>query len=236
MEKSAIRKYERSGPITRGLKAILRLIIKKPRILGNTDIPDQAILLANHNGAAGPFILSLYFPRLFVPWGAHPMTEGYSSRWRYLYHIFYQQKLKYKRFPAFLLATLFGIISKRLYVGMHVIPTYQDSRLLSTYSISMEHLDCGNPILVFPEESEEGYFEVLSKYNAGFVVLAKTYLSKRQVDLPIYPIYFSKKEGIILVGDPEPIGKLLSSGMSRDEIAEHFRARTNALYSRYKQE
>jgi len=236
MKKPKIRNYERSGPFMRGLKALLRLFIKRPTIHGNIELPDQVLLLANHSGAAGPFSLSLFFPKLFVPWGAHPMTEGYCSRWRYLYYIFYQQKLKYKKVPAFILATLFGLISKMLYNGMHVIPTYQDFRLLSSISISMEHLDCHNPVLVFPEESEDGYHEVLAKYNAGFVVLAKTYFKKRQIDLPIIPIYFSKKERIILVGKPEMTSSLLTSGMTRDEIAEHFRKRTNDLYAAYKNE
>lgn len=234
MKKQKIQKLEKSGPVISIVMFILRIFKKKPVIVGNIDLPNLAIYVSNHSGAAGPFTLSLYFPKLFVPWGAHPMTEGYPSRWKYLYHVFYRRKLKYGKCSAFLLATLFGLISKRLYVGMHVIPTYEDIRIRKTMEESFAHLVAGNSVLVFPEDSSEGYAEIIEKYQAGFVILAKSYLAKMKVDLPIIPVYLSKQKNIILIGNPEKVGPMLEKGMTREAIAEHFRERTNALVNEYR--
>ena len=98
------------------LSAILRIFKKKPMIINlNDTIEDQAIFVSNHSAASGPLTLSLYMPKLFVPWGIHDMCEGYMTRWRYLYHVFYQQKLGFTKVRSFLIATGFALISKILY-------------------------------------------------------------------------------------------------------------------------
>lgn len=73
------------------IKSILKTFKKRPKlIMEELQLPDQAIYIANHSGAAGPLTLSMYFPKYLVPWGAHPMTENYKNRWKYLYYVFYQ--------------------------------------------------------------------------------------------------------------------------------------------------
>lgn len=68
------------------------------------------------------------------------MTEKYTVRWKYLYHVFYTQKLGYNKFSAFILATLFGVISKMLYNGMQLISTYPNVKFRNTINVSIEHL------------------------------------------------------------------------------------------------
>lgn len=183
------------------IKTILKTFKKKPKLIYLDQLlPNQAIYYSNHNGAAGPLTLSMYFPKYLVPWGAHPMTENYQNRWNYLYHIFYQQKLKYSKFKSFVLATLFGLISKALYNGVQLIPTYRDIRLRKSILLSMEHLNIGNNILIFPEDSEDGYDEQIKEFHAGFVYLAKKYYQEHQKHIPIIPVYYDKKSVEIRIG------------------------------------
>ena len=130
---------------------IAKLFKKKPKIYNlNDEELEKGIIASNHSAASGPLTLSLYFPVFFVPWGTHEMTENYKNRWNYLYHIFYTQKLGYGKFKSFILATLFGVISKMLYNGMQLIPTYSDINLKHTINLSIAHLEKGNSILIFP--------------------------------------------------------------------------------------
>lgn len=141
------------------IKFILNIFKRKPLIVNESGLPldHAAIIVANHSGAAGPMDISLFFPYPFIPWGAHQMKEGYRSRWNYAYHIFYRQKMKYGKFKSFVLATLLSIINKFLYVNMRLVPTYQDIRITKTMRDSLKHLNDNIPILIFPEDSSEGY-------------------------------------------------------------------------------
>ncbi len=212
------------------LSAILRIFKKKPTIINlNETIKDQAIFVSNHSAASGPLTLSLYLPKLFVPWGIHDMCEGYATRWRYLYHVFYQQKLGFTKVRSFFIATGFALISKILYRAMQVIPTYVDMRLMETIRLSSEVIDSQTPILVFPEDSSDGYHEILRFYNPGFVYFSMQYHRKNEVDLPIYSVYYSKKDKAMIIDRPMYVQPLLAQGRTKEEIAELFKERANSL-------
>lgn len=226
----SIKKLHHHGFFTSALKMIIKVFKKRPTIINlNDTLDDQALFICNHAGAGGPFSLSLFFPKLFIPWGAHPMTEGYCSRWKYLYHVFYQQKLNYNKFLSYIIATLFALISRMLYQGMHVIPTYTDIRLRNTIEISKRHINIGNPVLIFPEDSTDGYHEVISKYHSGFIYLAMAYFKEHQIDLPIYPVYFSQKRNAILIEKPIYIQSYIKKGFNRNQIAETIKDKVNLM-------
>lgn len=211
--------------------ALVALFKKRPKIynLNKDDEFEKGIFISNHSAASGPMTLSLYFPSFFVPWGAHEMTLRYPERWKYLYHTFYQRKLNYKREVSFILATLFAIISKTLYNGMQLIPTYTDYRFKGTIQETLNHLDAGNPVLIFPEDSNDGYHEILKKYHDGFVFISQLYYNRHNHDLPVYPIYYHKDLRAIVIGKKQYIQDLAQQGLNRSEIAEHFKNTTNDL-------
>jgi len=211
------------------IKGIIRRVRKEPElILHDGNLPEKAIYFANHSGAAGPLTLSVYFPKYLVPWGAYPMTGHYFSRWKYLYFTFYQQKLGYKKFRSFILATLFGIISKTLYKGVQLIPTYPDVRLRKTINISIEHLCVNNSLLIFPEDSSEGYLEHIDSFHSGIVYLAKSYYKKTKEQIPLIPLYYHKTKQQIITGKTIFLSDFPES-MKRDEIAEKLRISLNEL-------
>lgn len=218
------------------IKFILNIFKRKPLIVNESGLPldHAAIIVANHSGAAGPMDISLFFPFPFIPWGAHQMKEGYHSRWNYAYHIFYRQKMKYGKFKSFVLATLLSIINKFLYVNMRLVPTYQDIRITKTMRDTLKHLNDNIPILIFPEDSSEGYEDEISHFNDGFVVLADYAYNHRNIDLPIYPVYYSKHDRIIIIGKPLIYSELVKDNIKRSDIADLLRIKVNELYASIK--
>jgi hypothetical protein len=207
----------------------IRKIKHKPHIIGDiSKIPNQAIFISNHNGASGPMNLITFFPRILVPWGTYQMTQGYFSRWKYLYHTFYLKKLKYSKFRSFLLATCFGMISKILYQGVKLIPSFPDVRMKHTINISIKHLEVGNSILIFPEDSSSGYKDEIESFHSGFIYLHKAYQKKYEQILPIVPIFYSKKENTIIIGEIEYV----DYKKTRHDLANHFRVIINELQYR----
>lgn len=219
------------GPIFTSFRAIIKLFKKRPEIINLNEQPIErnAIFLSNHSGASGPMTLSLYLPTFVVPWGTYEMVGNYPTRWKYLYYVFYQQKIGYKKVKSFILATLLAIISKMLYRGMQLIPTYRDLRLSQTIKNSIDALSTGVGILIFPEDSTEGYKDELVGYNGGFALLHEQYYKQKEVDLPIYPLYFSKKHNALYIGEKVFITPFYEQKKTREEIAEFFKDQTNVL-------
>lgn len=220
----------RQNFLFRALRNFVMFFKKRPLIYDhNEDIIGPAIFVSNHSGAAGPMDLSMFFPYHFVPWGAHEMRGNYKSRWNYLYYIFYQQKLHYGKVRSFILATVLAVINPFLYSNMRLIPTYQDIRFTKSLRESLSYLDDGIPILVFPEDSSEGYFDTILKFNEGVVMLADYVHRSRDVNIPIFPVYYSKKDRAIEIGKPTFFRELKEKGHSRSEIAEILRGHVNRL-------
>lgn len=201
--------------------------------LNQEPLPDQCIILGTHNGMRGPFVYQAFMPKFCVPWGAHEMTGNYKERWNYLYHVFYQQKLKLSKPQAWFKATFLAIVSKFFYNKIGLIGTYQDARQLSVIRRSVMHIEQNVPIMLFPENSSKGYFEILEECHSGFVLLAQAFYKKHNIDLPVYPTYYSKKFKRIVIDKPMYVKQLTDSGMSRKQIAEYTKKVINSLQDRY---
>ena len=219
------------GPIVKLLFFFLRIFVRKPKIINyNKSFEKKAIFIANHSAISGPLFLALYFPSFMVPWGTYEMTENFRKRWRYLYHHIYRDVIGYGKFLSFVMSTFFATIAKMLYRGAQLIPTYPDMRFLSTLRTSEDFLNNDIPILIFPEDFEDGFKVFLEKYLHGFVGLSTYYFQHTGIDLPIYPIYFHKKKRVISIGRPEYVQGLVNQGFSKIDIASRFKDITNQLY------
>lgn len=225
----------RRGKIFTFFKTLIKKFKKQPNIINlNTDeIPQKAIFIANHSAASGPFTYELFLPMYFIPWGTHEMCGNYKMRWNYLYHVFYRQKLKYGKIKAFILATSFGAISKFLYNATGLIGTYKDARLTKTFKHSFSVLDNNIPLLIFPENSNNGYFDKPTEYQEGFVKLSKLYYKTRNIDLPIYNVYYSKTENKIIIDKPIKINELFKNGLNEQQVSEHFLHNAYLLFENY---
>jgi hypothetical protein len=222
------------GRVFEWLKSIFRLFKKKPQIiLPNHPLEDKAIYIANHSGASGPLTFELFFPKYFIPWGTHEMCGNYKMRWNYLYHVFYRQKLHYSKPKAFFLATTFGVISKYLYSSTGLIGTYKDVRLKHTFNNSIEVLNKNIPLLIFPEDSTNGYIDKPTGFFNGFIALAKQYHKRTNIDLPIYNVYYSKKKNKIIIDKPLHVIRLLKQGLTEQQISNLFLSNAHAMFEQH---
>lgn len=230
-----LKNYNKTRPAYNFLSKVIRFFSKKYSIidLNDGDIKQGSIFISNHSAANGPLKLTLNFPYQLTPWGINNMCQGYKIRRRYLIDIFYRQKLKYGKFKSWIIGTLFAIISGYLYRNAGVIPTFEDSNLIKTINLSIGFLQKSKNILIFPEDSSKGYFEVLSKYFPGFAMLSKIYYKKFDIDLPVYPVYISKKKKLIVIEKPIYINKMIDKGLSLYEIADEAKNITNKMYLKH---
>ena len=203
--------------------------IKSLEFLGE-EFPKKCIILANHYNKKGPMLYELRLPVKHVTWGAYQMLGSYKMRFKYLRDVLYMQKNHFSKGKATRTAWFEAIFSLRIYRGMKMLPSFPDARFRKPLQYSMECLDKGFSISLFPENSSEGYFDELKSFYPGFVMLAEQYYKKTGEDLPIFPMYYGRKKNKIVVGKPLYVQNLAKQGLKRDEIAQRFCEEVNELY------
>lgn len=222
---------KRHQPVWKVVGGVLKLFYKKPLIINlNQDpLPQCAIFVANHAAMNGPVVYSLHLPAFTTIWGAHQMLGNYKSRFHYLRDVYFMQKRHMKKLPATLIAGFEALFSIFFYRGMKIMPTYPDGRLGTTIKNSVDCLNNNVCVTIFPENSEEGYHEILSEFFPGFVMLALRYKKANEgKEVPIYPVYYHKKNNVMVIGKPSCLADY--PGMTREQIAELFRNQINTLF------
>lgn len=214
---------------------VMRLIFRKPKIINLAgELPKKSIILANHSAKSGPPSFDLYYPVTCAKWGAHEMFEGFKSRMAYLRDVLYIKKCGKK--PGFInsfKAGFMAIFNPFVYRGMRMLPTYPDARFALTLRESVQVLNADMSVMIYPENSNEGYKDVLTEFFPGFVMLAEKYYRTTKEDLPVYPVYYSIKKRIMVIGKPLFVQDFVKQGLDRYQIAQRFCDEVNQLYFDY---
>ncbi len=231
MKKKEFRVPERKQPVWRPVSTVLKLVYKKPRIINlNDSLPERAIYVANHAAMSGPMIYALHFPAFHVTWGVHQMMGNYKMRFKYLRDIYFVQKRGMHKFPATIIAAFEAAFSIYFYRGMKTMPTFTDMRFATTIRNSVTCLDNDVSVMIFPEDSSEGYKDIITGFFSGFVTLAERYSRKHNgEEVDIVPVYYSKANKVIVIGKPTRLSDY--PNLSRDEIADQIRLQLNSIYT-----
>lgn len=210
-------------------KGLVKITKKKPEwVFMGEEFCERSIILCNHVGTKCPLTLEYFFPYNFRFWGTHEMTEGMRSMCHYLQDVFYPIKKGWKKVPSKIIGFLGTPITTYIYAGLNLIPTYKDFRFMTTIKESIKTLKKNENIIIFPEDSTNGYQDVLVGFHGGFTTLASAAL-KEGMDLPIYVMYYQKKNHRFVVGKPVKYSELVNKGMTKDEMCEYLCNECNLL-------
>ena len=222
-------------PVYKVFRPILsNIVCRKLEVINlNDQMPNKCIFVGNHEGKKGPLMYERYIPKFLSPWGAYQMLGGYMDRFKYLRNVLYMRKMGKGKFISTLKSSFEAIFSILIYRGIKVIPSFPDARLIKTLNYSVDALDNGVSVMIYPEDSDKGYLTEPTKFFNGFVMLGEYYYKKRKEDVPVYPVYLSLENKKLVIGKPLYINELKSSGLSKDEIAERFRVEVVNLYREY---
>ena len=219
----------------RFVKGFLKIFVRKPKFkfTGRAFSANEEpfIILSNHVGASAPIMYELYLDVPFRYWGAHEMTLGLKSAYRYLSTIYLHQKKHYPKVLAKIVAFIICPFVNLFYKGIDLIPTYTDPRFRKTIRESAADMENGKNLVIFPENSSDGYHDVLSSFLAGFAFFSKVLLKKGR-DVLIYCAYYRKKDRTVIVSDPVRFSKLCGGDVDNVDIrriAKELCDKTNAL-------
>lgn len=228
MKKDKTKKRNRSL-IFRGFTAFMKLFIKKPEFKYVGDkIEDGSLILSNHVGTSAPLALELYLKQPVRFWGAWQMNGNLFQVYGYQSKIYYHEKKHWNLFLARLFCIIASPLTWLFYRGLRLIPTYKDSRLRKTLSMSVDAIKNKENVVIFPENSAKGYLDKLEGFFAGFVLLAKLCM-KEGIDLSIHLAYYKKSEKVYVIDKKIMFSELINSRLTQDEIAEKLCNRVNEL-------
>ncbi len=213
----------------RFLKKLMKIKYKQPKFvyLGE-QIKNGSIILSNHEGTDAPMTLEIYYPADIRMWGAHEMNSGLIKMYKYQTRVYYHEKKHWNLHLARLFCLIASPLTNLFYKGLNLISTYRDSRLLKTIRESKDALSNGQNIVIFPEDSSNGYLAKLEGFHEGFTLLCES-CYKQGFDVPIHVSYYQKQTNTYIFDKPVNYSEFKKQNLSRKEIANKLLARCNEL-------
>lgn len=215
-------------PLYLPLKALVRLFFPKMELVGREMLPEEPVLVvANHCQMYGPVACELYYPEPRFTWCAGQMMHRKEVA-AYAYEDFWSQKPRYSRWFYRLLSHLIAPLSVLIFNNADTVPVYRDARIVRTLRQTLQRLQEGASVVVFPEH-DAPHNHVLSEFQEKFIDVARLYYSKTGRALTFVPMYIAPARKKMVLGQPvifrpeEPIGP------ERRRICEHLMAEITSL-------
>ena len=172
----------------RVIRGTLDLFYPKVSVEGLEKLPDEPVIfVGNHCQAHGPLVgeLRLPFPR--KTWCASEMMEREQVA-EYAFRDFWSQNPKWTHPFYKALAHAIAPLSVVIFNHAETIPVYRDNRVLSTFRATVQTLEAGTSVLIFPEHDLR-HNHVLDDFQDRFIDVAKLCyrrMGKAPAFVPVY--------------------------------------------------
>lgn len=119
----------------------------------------------------------------------------------YAYRDFWSEKPPAVRWLYRIASYLIAPLSVCVFNNARTVPVYRDARLRNTFRISMERLEAGESLLIFPEHNVKRD-HILYQFQDKFIDLARLYYKKSGKALSFVPCYIAPRLRKIYFGRP----------------------------------
>lgn len=180
---------------------IVSLVYPKIKIEGAENLPEEACLVVgNHCQMHGPVSCELYFPGKYAIWCAGQMmtlreVPGYA------YQDFWSEKPKSVRWFFKISSYFIAPLSVCIFNNAHTIPVYRDTRTIRTFRRTVEALEEGTNVIIFPECYEE-HNNIVYNFQTKFVDVAKLYYRRTGKAPCFVPMYLAPELKTLYIGKP----------------------------------
>lgn len=186
------------------------------------------VFVFNHGELYGPIAAVVFLPYDIRPWILSKMIDKNEIT----KHIYDGTFGKIKWLPAFFKKLIAKALSPVIVWALRSfdpIPVYRgvSKEVLKTFALSVECLNSGDSILLFPENPEENYGDRINEFYSGFASLGRMYYRAAKKSITFYPVYASKHSRALRIGEGvmyDPKGK-----EERERIVKTLKARMVGL-------
>lgn len=192
----------KNGPWTfKLIRTLVAMFSPKMKVEGLENLPEEpVIIVGNHAQMYGPIACELYMPQNVYTWCAGQMMELKEVP-AYAFADFWAQKPAYIRWFYKILSFLIAPISVLVFNSARTIAVHRDKRILSTFRDTIEALQSGNSVVIFPEHNEP-HNHIVYQFQNRFVDIAKLYRRRTGKDLAFVPLYVAPRLSRMYLGEP----------------------------------
>ena len=187
--------------IYRFVKFFVVLFYPKIEVEGTENLPDgPAVVVGNHAQLHGPIAAELYFPGEHYIWCAGQMMRLKEVP-GYAFADFWSFKPRYSRWYYKLASFLIAPLSVLIFNNAHTIPVYRDHRLIRTFKATVQCLQNGAKVVIFPEHNKK-YNNIVYEFEDKFIDVARFYYKTTGQALSFVPMYLAPKLRKAVLGRP----------------------------------
>lgn len=164
-------------------------------------LPPGNIYVSNHAQLHGPLGNYFYFPHPNYIWVTGEMFSRKEVT-PYAMEDFWRYKSKWVKWIYWLFSVLFvAPMSSFLFRNAKTIPVYRDVRLRKTLKLTIQKLNEGYDVIIFPEHREE-LNRFINQFQIHFVDVARGFYKQTGRELAFYPMYTCRELKKIVIGEP----------------------------------
>lgn len=192
---------KRTSLLYRVIKGAVKLFYPKTEVIGKENLPDEpVIVVGNHAQMNGPIVSELYYPGKRFIWCAGEMMHCKEVP-AYAFKDFWSRKPASVRWFYKILSYVIAPFSACVFNNAHTIGVYHDKRLINTFKQTMDCLDDGASIIIFPEH-DAPYNHILCEFQERFVDIARMYYKRGGRELSFVPMYIAPNLKKMYLGNP----------------------------------
>ena len=168
-----------------------------------TDDENPLVFLCNHGEFYGPMACKIYIPVPIRAWTNATMMGDRKAVAQYIYENTTSRQEHMPEIEKRFLARLVAWLSVNVMSQLECIPVHKDSplKLRETFRLTVEAMEAGDNILIFPENPEQKYpLEGIGELSPGFLTLADLYWKRKKKRMRFLPMYADKKRRKLVFG------------------------------------
>ena len=119
----------------------------------------------------------------------------------YAYQDFWSGKPKVVRWFYKLLAHAIAPLSQLIFTNANTIGVYHDTRILATFKKTVQVLQEGASVVIFPEHNVPRN-NIICEFQDRFIDVAKLYYKRTGKELAFVPMYLAPKLKTMYLGEP----------------------------------
>lgn len=183
------------------VKGGTRLLYPYTELFGLENLPREgAVIVSNHAQIHGPITCELFFPEERYIWCAGEMMHMKEVP-HYAYTDFWSQKPGYTHWFYKALSYLIAPLSACVFTNADIIPVFRDTRMVATFRTTVEKLQAGAKVIIFPECSRK-HNAIVYEFQDKFVDTARFYYKKTGKALSFVPMYIAPRLHQMCLGKP----------------------------------
>lgn len=202
------------------VRFLIRLFSPRFKLVGTEKLPGEpCVIVGNHSQMYGPIAGELYMPMPHCIWCAGEMMRREEVA-DYAYRDFWSGKPRAVRWFYRLLSRAIVPLSVLIFNNAHTVPVYHDTRLITTFRVSMEKLRQGYSVIIFPEHYTERN-NIVHDFQNKFIDLARFYYKKTGKELEFVPLYVAPRLKTLFFGEPTRFRPDVPIAEERRRISEY---------------